>query len=192
MLVLCLRRRTTVAIGLLPVRDGHYTGLHVTGAFGEGEFCTVESQIPALPGAYLLLIELTKVTDVKLRKMRSASLVPGRYIYAGSAYGPGGLNAELSRHMRRTKVERWHVDQLTKTGACGAWIFPGCNECDLVELNSALPVPIIGFGSTDCKRCHSHLLGPTHSSHGSSSRLPARTEASGYALRARDPFQVQG
>jgi Uri superfamily endonuclease len=146
MLVLFLRRRTTVAIGLLPVRRWPLRGdLHVTGAFGEGEFCTVE---------------LTKVTDVKLRKMRSASLVPGRYICAGSAYGPGGLKARLSRHMRRTKVERWHVDQLTKTGACGAWIFPGCNECDLVELNSALPVPIIGFGSTDCKRCHSHLLGP--------------------------------
>jgi histidyl-tRNA synthetase len=134
--------------------------LHITGAFGEGEFCTVESQIPALPGAYLLLIELTKGTDVKLRKMRSASLAPGRYIYAGSAYGPGGLKARLSRHMRRTKVERWHIDQLTKTGACGAWIFPGCNECDLVDINSSLPVPIMGFGSTDCKRCHSHLLGP--------------------------------
>jgi hypothetical protein len=36
--------------------------------------------------------------------------VPGRYIYTGS---------------RRTKVERWHIDQLTKTGACGAWRFPG-------------------------------------------------------------------
>jgi len=192
MLVLCLRRRTTVAIGLLPVRRWPLHGdLHVTGAFGEGEFCTVESQIPALPGAYLLLIELTKVTDVKLRKMRSASLVPGRYIYAGSAYGPGGLKARLSRHMRRIKVERWHIDQLTKTGACGAWIFPGCNECDLVELNSALPVPIIGFGSTDCKRCHSHLLGPIsirQLTHQYSSRLPARTEASSYALRARDPF----
>jgi hypothetical protein len=25
---------------------------------------------------------------------------------------------------------------------------------------SALPVPIVGFGSTDCQRCRSHLLGP--------------------------------
>ena len=136
MAVLCLRGRTTVAIGLLPVRRRPLHGdLHITGAFGEGEFCTVESQIPALPGAYLLLIELTKVTDVKLRKMRSASLVPGRYIYAGSAYGPGGL--KVRRHMRRTKLERWHIDQLTKTGTCGAWIFPGCDECDLVDMNSA-------------------------------------------------------
>jgi hypothetical protein len=27
-------------------------------------------------------------------------------------------------------------------------------------MNSALPVPIVGFGSTDCERCRSHLLGP--------------------------------
>ena len=121
MLVLFLRRRTTVAIGLLPVRRWPLHGdLHVTGAFGEGEFCTVESQIPALPGAYLLLIELTKVTDVKLRKMRSASLVPGRYVYAGSAYGPGGLKAKLPTHAtnqsgtvaRRPANQDWRVRRL--------------------------------------------------------------------------------
>ena len=44
-------------------------------------------------------------------------------------------------------MQRWHVDQLTKNGVRGAWIFPGCNECDLVDMNSALTVPILGFGS---------------------------------------------
>ena len=72
------------------------------------------SEIPPLPGAYLLLIELTKVTDVQLSNKGSASLVPGRYLYAGSAYGPGGLKARIARHMRPAKVQRWHVDQLTK------------------------------------------------------------------------------
>ena len=118
------------------------------------------SEIPTQPGAYLLLIELTKVTDVKLSNKRRASLVPGRYLYAGSAYGPGGLKARIARHMRRSKVQRWHVDQLTKSGVRGAWVFPGCNECDLVDMNLALPVSIVGFGSADCKRCRSHLLGP--------------------------------
>ncbi len=74
------------------------------------------SQIPAHRGAYLLLIELTKATDVRLSNKRRASLVPGHYLYAGSAYGPGGLKARIARHMRRAKVQRWHVDQLTKTG----------------------------------------------------------------------------
>jgi hypothetical protein len=92
MLVLYLHRRTTVAIGLLPSGDWPlHDDLQIASAFGAGDFCTTESQIPALSGAYLLLIEVTKVTDVKLSKMPSASLVPGRYLYAGSAFGLGGL-----------------------------------------------------------------------------------------------------
>ena len=134
------------------------------------------SEIPALPGAYLLLIELTIATDVKLSNKLRASPFPGRYLYAGSAYGPGGLKARIARHMRRGKVQRWHVDQLTKNGVRGEWIFLGCNECDLVDMNLALPVPIVGFGSTDCKRCRSHLLGPIDAippMYVSTSRIPA-------------------
>ena len=83
----------------------------------------------------------------------SVSLMPGRCIYAGSANGPGGLKARVSRHTRRAKRRRWHIDQLTENGdVLGAWIFPGGVECDLVDMNSALPVPIVGFGSTDCQR----------------------------------------
>jgi Uri superfamily endonuclease len=125
------------------------------------EFYVTADRIPVLPGAYLLLIELMDDTVVKLPGKRGASLVPGRYLYAGSAYGPGGLKARISRHMRRGKRRCWHIDQLTETGAVlGAWIFPGDSKCDLANLNSALPVPIVGFGSTDCNRCRSHLLGP--------------------------------
>ncbi|MFL5280923.1 MAG: DUF123 domain-containing protein [Rhodopila sp.] len=33
----------------------------------------------------------------------AASLLPGRYLYAGSARGPGGMRARLDRHLRRNK-----------------------------------------------------------------------------------------
>ncbi len=126
-----------------------------------GRFYATADRIPALLGAYLLLVELRDVTSVRLSNKRSVSLMPGRYIYAGSANGPGGLKARVSRHMRRAKRRRWHIDQLTETSnVLGAWIFPNGMECDLVDLNSTLPLPIVGFGSTDCKRCRSHLLGP--------------------------------
>ena len=76
------------------------------------------------------------------------SLMPGRYIYAGSANGPEGLKARVSRHTRRAKRSRWHIDQLTENGdVLGAWIFPGGVECDLVDMNSALPVPIVGLAA---------------------------------------------
>jgi hypothetical protein len=44
----------------------------------------------------------------------------------------------------------------------GAWTFPGGNECDLVTSLSHLPIAVEGFGSSDCRRCKSHLLGWPH------------------------------
>jgi Uri superfamily endonuclease len=112
------------------------------------QFCTTADRIPALPGADLLVIELREVTFVKLHSKPSLSLMPGRYIYAGSANGPEGLKARVSRHTRRAKRSRWHIDQLTENGdVLGAWIFPGGVECDLVDMNSALPVPIVGLAA---------------------------------------------
>ena len=61
--------------------------------------------------------------------------------------------------MRHGKAIQWHVDGLTEAGTVlGAWAFPGGDEFDLVAALSHLPVPIEGFGSTDCPRCRSHLL----------------------------------
>ena len=114
---------------------------------------------PPLPGAYVLAVELAAPLAVTLPNRPAATLGPGHYLYCGSARGPGGLRARLSRHMRRGKTVRWHIDRLTEAGAVlGAWFFPGGDECELVAIFSSLPVPIVGFGSTDCARCRSHLL----------------------------------
>jgi histidyl-tRNA synthetase len=114
-------------------------------------FHRVPETLPAVPGAYVVLIRL----DAPL-----AGLEAGRYLYCGSARGPGGLRARLGRHMRRGKAVRWHVDRLTEGGVVvGAWIFPGGDECALVAALAGLPVPIRGFGSSDCRRCPAHLLG---------------------------------
>lgn len=123
------------------------------------DFCTIANDAPSLPGAYVLAVEIAKPIAVTIPGKPAASLDPGRYLYCGSARGPGGLRARLGRHMRRGKAIRWHIDRLTEVGTVlGAWVFPGGDECDLVAALSSLPVPIAGFGSTDCTRCHSHLL----------------------------------
>jgi Uri superfamily endonuclease len=135
--------------------------MQIADPVSSGQFYATADRIPALPGAYLLLIEPRKVTFLGLPSKPSVSLMPGRYICASSANGPGGLKARVSRHTRRAKRSRWHIDQLTENGdVLGAWILPGGVECDLVHMNSALPVPIVGFGSTDCECCRRHLLGP--------------------------------
>lgn len=124
-----------------------------------GGFHKDPASIPAIPGAYVLLVVLARPLDLALPKRSPVRLSPGRYLYCGSAFGPGGLKARLSRHMRPEKPVRWHIDRLTTTGrVAGAWIFPGGDECALVARLADLPVPVPGFGASDCRICPSHLL----------------------------------
>ena len=144
---------------------------HAVRAFTTKEFWTTADIIPAIPGAYVLAIELFKQVAVSLCGKPSALLPPGLYLYCGSAKGPGGLRGRLARHMRRGKSICWHIDVLTEGGTVlGAWTFPGGDECDLITGLSHLPVAIKGFGSTDCRRCTSHLL---RWPHGAGSLIPA-------------------
>ena len=125
----------------------------------EIRFCGSVNEAPSLPGAYVIAIELDDPLAVTLLGRAAIELPAGRYLYCGSAKGPGGLKARLSRHFRRGKSVRWHIDQLTERGrVVGSWIFIGGDECELVRRLSQLPIPIPGFGSSDCAKCGSHLL----------------------------------
>jgi histidyl-tRNA synthetase len=127
--------------------------------FPDAQFITAAADAPALPGAYVLVIALDQPLIVTVPAHARHVLPAGRYLYCGSARGPGGLRARLSRHMRSPKSIHWHVDRLTEAGRIdGAFVFPDGDECALVARLSHLQAPIAGFGSTDCKRCRSHLL----------------------------------
>jgi Uri superfamily endonuclease len=120
-------------------------------------FVRFAAAAPNEAGAYALLISLPSPLAVKAGA-RTASLAPGLYLYCGSARGPGGLAARIARHMRREKRAHWHVDQLTRDGEVfGAFVFPGGDECAINATLDRLPTPLEGFGSSDCRRCRSHL-----------------------------------
>jgi Uri superfamily endonuclease len=122
------------------------------------EFWTTADNIPAVPGAYVLVINLCEPVMARIRGKPSAPLAPGEYLYCGSARGHGGLRGRLARHMRHGKSLHWQIDTLTEAGTVlGAWTFPGGNECDLVASLSHLPIAVEGFGSSDCRTCSSHL-----------------------------------
>jgi len=126
---------------------------------GSIHFCRSAAEAPSLPGAYVLQIEVPRPTQVRIGRHPPVTLAAGRYLYCGSANGPGGLRARLARHFRRSKTRRWHVDQLTTRGrVIGSWIVPDGDECALVNLLRPLPAPVPGFGSSDCVSCPSHLL----------------------------------
>ena len=112
-------------------------------------------------GSYLLAIFLERRLPVAWRNSEHV-FEPGWYIYAGSARGPGGMAARLRRHFRREKKIHWHVDHLTTSGqVVAACAFPGRGECELAQhLARSLSVTSgpKGFGSSDCRRCRSHLV----------------------------------
>ena len=123
------------------------------------QFCASADAAPSAPGAYLIQIDLVEPILVRIAGKPRTELFAGRYFYGGSANGPGGLRSRLARHMRRGKSVHWHIDQLTERGSItGAWIVRNGRECDLVAMLAPLPMPIPGFGSSDCSRCLSHLL----------------------------------
>ncbi|WP_316860075.1 GIY-YIG nuclease family protein [uncultured Cohaesibacter sp.] len=116
---------------------------------------------PKDAGIYLVAIELKHAAALK--RPSAMMLKAGLYVYAGSAHGPGGLKARLSRHLKKEKTLRWHIDQLTtQASSLTAFGWLDGTECDLVKLLSNNPDffhPVPGFGSSDCSDCTSHLLG---------------------------------
>src|SRR6516164_10319036 len=123
------------------------------------QFCASADAAPSATGAYLIQIDLVEAILVRIAGQPPKGLLPGRYFYCGSANGSGGLRSRLARHMRHGKSLHWHIDQLTERGAVtGMWIVRNGRECDLVAMLAPLPMPIPGFGSSDCSRCLSHLL----------------------------------
>lgn len=125
-------------------------------------WCRTPERLPALPGAYALLIELGRPAPLPPRfaTPERPCLSAGVYLYLGSARGGGGIRARCTRHMARDKSLRWHVDWLTtRARRVRAFAVPGGDECALTAaLRGVAGVPVPGFGSSDCAICESHLL----------------------------------
>ncbi len=110
---------------------------------GVFQFCATADAAPSAPGAYILQITIAESALVTIAGQSPTELTAGRYLYCGSAKGPGGLRARLARHMRRGESVHWHIDQLTERGiVIGSWIVPNGRECELVAMLGALPMPI--------------------------------------------------
>ena len=69
--------------------------------------------LPPSGGTYLLLFDLPESVTFQAGRLGSVTLAAGWYVYAGSALGPGGLQARVGRHLRSAKKQHWHVDYLT-------------------------------------------------------------------------------
>lgn len=120
---------------------------------------------PAEAGTYLLVFDLGQTLQVPVGRLGVCHLPAGRWAYAGSALGPGGLAGRLCRHFRSPARPYWHIDYLT--GACppiGAVYTLGETrlECWWAQALQAAgaQAPVPGFGNSDCRTpgCPAHLL----------------------------------
>ena len=118
--------------------------------------------MPAVPGAYVLAVELAAPTRLRIARLGNPVLPAGLFTYVGNAYGPGGIRARVRRHLCAVKVFRWHIDHLTAVGRpLGAWPWPEGHECDLLDRLIDMPgthIPVPRFGSSDCAACPAHLV----------------------------------
>jgi Uri superfamily endonuclease len=115
------------------------------------------------PGTYAMILRATNIRQIGVGKIGKMQVIPGFYVYAGSAFGPGGLRPRLTRHLSKPDLLHWHIDYLCPvTQPIEIWI-----TAELIKLEHAwagalsslseasLPMP--GFGSSDC-HCKSHLV----------------------------------
>ena len=119
--------------------------------------------LPAQPGTYALVLASDRQSAIRIGSLSTLQTEPGFYVYVGSAFGPGGLAARVSRHQRQAKRLRWHIDYLRAVLALEeVWYTPDGKrrECLWAEAMTQAPrrfLPMAGFGASDC-RCASHLF----------------------------------
>lgn len=125
---------------------------------------TSASEPDSRPGTYALLLRIATADVVAIGRRFQLPVAPGWMVYAGSAFGPGGVAARLEHHRRLADRPHWHIDALRRHAAFEAVWFshdPLRREClwaaVLAEELGGLPPPF-RFGASDC-RCPTHLYG---------------------------------
>lgn len=125
----------------------------------------MEIDLPRQPGTYILVLEPIVRGVVHVGRLGAMHLRAGRYLYIGSAQGPGGLGGRVNRHLRSSlglAPRHWHIDHILPCAQVREVWFAGGErrECDWarqLEAERCATLPLAGFGSSDCQ-CTSHLV----------------------------------
>jgi len=111
-------------------------------------------------GFYVLLIFVPRQERIRVGSLGVLEFSPGRYAYVGKAIGIS-LERRLSRHFKRNKTLRRHIDYLTSRFKPieARYTEEARSEEEIVEEMTAIGrKPVFkGFGSSDSK-AYSHLL----------------------------------
>lgn len=122
-------------------------------------------RVPDRRGTYALLLDYREAArKIRIGRRGEMRLDPARYVYVGSAAGPGGLRGRLRHHMRDPARPHWHIDYLRMhCELAGAWLAEDTRVLEhswsraLTALDCAA-LPLNGFGASDCRSCPAHLV----------------------------------
>jgi len=117
-------------------------------------------------GTYLLLLECSQEAELVIGRLGKMVTEPGYYLYVGSAFGPGGIQARVRHHQRMALRPHWHIDYLrTVAEPVDAWCVYDI-RCEhvwaqaLEQFEDTL-IALQRFGSSDCG-CVTHLFYSRH------------------------------
>jgi len=121
-------------------------------------------KIPAEPGSYIVIGRLNDDVQFTSGPFLGQLLICGYYLYSGSAFGPGGLRARITRHLNPDTKKFWHFDHLKANLHFYEILYSSCaknQECEFILALQEMEVisfPFIKFGSGDCRLgCPAHL-----------------------------------
>jgi len=115
------------------------------------------------PGTYALLLRAEAEKTIEVGALGTMAVRTEQYVYVGSAFGPGGVQARVRRHARGDGALHWHVDYLrAATTLVRVWWTHDetRRECDWAAAlrdRSDTSAPLSGFGASDCG-CPAHLV----------------------------------
>ncbi|MBF0276318.1 MAG: GIY-YIG nuclease family protein [SAR324 cluster bacterium] len=116
-----------------------------------------------LPGTYLLILKSVRNNVLQIGKLGQLDLVPGYYLYVGSAFGPGGVESRVSHHRKASANLHWHIDYLRSELPLKE-IWYSCDPVrrehqwagEIKKMEGAV-LPLKKFGASDC-HCETHLF----------------------------------
>jgi Uri superfamily endonuclease len=111
-----------------------------------------------MKGTYVLIISMPKSMRITVGKLGTIYFKRGYYTYVGSAFGSGGLEARVGRHLSSSKKIHWHIDYLLQKSKV-IEVVSTSKKCESYVANrlGKLGEPVVGFGSTDTGDV-SHLI----------------------------------
>jgi Uri superfamily endonuclease len=128
------------------------------------QFRLKRMELPEAKGTYVLVTHAAQMKRLEIGRLGAFTIVPGYYVYVGSALGAGGLRARVGHHLESTANPHWHIDYLLR------WVTPievwhttddrrlEHRWAELLENASQFRVPIPRFGSSDYHRTRSSHL----------------------------------